>query len=188
MKDAKLLADIYFRKGFKEVIAKAGVHEGTFKVYVNYLPVADITYLVPELYKNLLKKNIILGGIRYCPPNYLRMLMYLELSRPKGVPSRWEKVLKRLVLLNKNYPLEAKNCDVDDIQRRIFESGYKKKDGGDLSIENSPEKIFLITRQTLSTLGCIFFGAFANRLYLKKYKKFKTKNQYPKYLILTYYH
>ena len=173
MKDAKLLADIYFRKGFKEVLTKAGIHEGTFKVYVNFFPVADITYLVPELYKNLLKKNIILGGVRYCPPNYLRMLMYLELSRPKGVPSRWEKVLKRLVILNKNYPLETKNCDVDDIQR-IFESGYKGEDGG-VSKENGFEKIFLISRQTLSTLGCIFFGAFANRLYLKNTKDLKRK-------------
>ena len=32
------------------------------------------------------------------PPNYLRMAMYLELSRPDGDVSRWEKVLKRLTL------------------------------------------------------------------------------------------
>jgi hypothetical protein len=180
LKDAKLLADIYFKKGFLDVQAKAGVHSGTFKVYVNFIPVADITYLVPELYKNLLKKNEIVAGIRYCPPNYLRMLMYLELSRPKGVPSRWEKVLKRLVILNKNYPLKAENCDVDNIQR-IFESGYKdgKEKSGNVhesKSENVPEKIFLITKETFSKLGCVFFGAFANRLYLKNTEKLKRKH------------
>ena len=72
---AKELADIYYKAGFEEVVAKAGVHSGTFKVFVNFMPVADITYLVPELYKNLLKKGVNIAGIRYCPPNYLRMLM-----------------------------------------------------------------------------------------------------------------
>ena len=101
LKDAKHLADIYYKKGFTEVEAKAGIHAGTFKVFVNFIPVADITLLVPELYKRLSKESIVVSGIYYTPPNYLRMLMYLELSRPKGDISRWEKVLKRLTLLNK---------------------------------------------------------------------------------------
>ncbi len=37
------------------------------------------------------------NGIRYAPPNFLRMNMYLELSRPAGDVSRWEKVFKRRV-------------------------------------------------------------------------------------------
>jgi len=39
LKDAKDLADIYYSKGFHEVEAKAGVHAGTFKVFVNFIPV-----------------------------------------------------------------------------------------------------------------------------------------------------
>jgi len=180
LKDSKQLADIYYKKGYTEVVAKAGVHTGTFKVFVNYLPIADITYIVPELYNNLLKKSVNIAGIRYCPPNYLRMLMYLELSRPLGDVSRWEKVLKRLTILNRNYPLTASNCDINAIQR-IFERGYKTTSNSagfiddDTQFQNLEEKIFLITRETLSTLGCIFFGAFANRLYLKNTKELKKK-------------
>ena len=55
LKDAKDLADLYYKRGFTEVQASAGVHSGTFKVFVNFMPVADITLLVPELYRNLLK-------------------------------------------------------------------------------------------------------------------------------------
>ena len=181
LKDAKHLADIYFKKGYSDVVAKAGVHTGTFKVYVNYLPIADITYIVPELYNNLLNKAVNIAGIRYCPPNYLRMLMYLELSRPLGDVSRWEKVLKRLTILNRNYPLSASNCDVNAIQR-IFERGYKITGDSvagfindETEFQNLEEKIFLITRETLSSLGCVFFGAFANRLYLKNTKELKRK-------------
>ena len=38
---------VHYKEGFKEVEAKAGVHPGTFKVFVNFIPVADITFLVP---------------------------------------------------------------------------------------------------------------------------------------------
>ena len=91
--DAKELANIYLSKGYTEVSAQAGIHPGTYKVFVNFLPIADITELVPELFKNLQKDALIIHGIYYSPPNFLRMLAYLELSRPMGDTSRWEKVL-----------------------------------------------------------------------------------------------
>ena len=101
LKDAKDLADIYFKKGYNEVEAKAGLHPGTFKVFVNYIPVADITHLESSLFNAVLSNALKINNIYYAPPNFLRMSMYLELSRPEGMVSRWEKVLKRLILLNK---------------------------------------------------------------------------------------
>ena len=55
LKDAKELADIYYNDGFTEVEAKSGVHHGTFKVFVNFIPIADITQLDNVLYQNLKK-------------------------------------------------------------------------------------------------------------------------------------
>ena len=43
MDDAIELADIYYNNGYEEVEAKAGVHHGTYKVFVNFIPIADIT-------------------------------------------------------------------------------------------------------------------------------------------------
>ena len=185
LKDAKKLADIYYAKGFTEVEAKSGMHPGTFKVYVNFLPIADITYLIPELYKSISKKAIQVASIYYCPPNYLRMAMYLELSRPDGDVSRWEKVLKRLTLLNKHYPMKGKNCRIEDIQR-LFQYGTKKDlmNGGRKKIdyddeeeylENIEERIFYTVRDVLMGQGCVFFGAYANRMYLKKLKYLQRK-------------
>ena len=108
LEHSKMLADIYVKYGYSSVEAKSGIHHGTYKVFVNYIPVADITQLHPDLFKTIKKEAIIKSGIYYTPPNYLRMAMYLELSRPKGDVSRWEKVQKRLVLLNKYYPLKKK--------------------------------------------------------------------------------
>ena len=172
LKDAKNLADIYFKQGFEEVEAKAGMHPGTYKVFVNYIPVADITYLDLEIYDNLVEDCIVVDGIYYVPPNYLRMSMYLELSRPKGDVSRWEKVLKRLTLLNKHYPLRGQNCHLEEVQR-LFQYGTltkmntKKKEKKNQNLSNIEEKIFIIVRDSLISQNCVFFGAFANRLYLK---------------------
>ena len=152
--DAKELADIYIKEGFQEVEAKSGVHHGTYKVYVNFIPVADITYLEKLLFKRVQTDAIRVYGILYCPPNFLRMNMYLELSRPAGDISRWEKVLKRLILLNKNYPLKGKHCD-SNIFLREFE----------LSDTISQEQLYYAVRDSFIDQGLIFFGGYASSLY-----------------------
>ena len=107
MTHAKELANLFAKKGFHEVEAKTGIHHGTYKVFVNFIGIADITQCDTEVFANLKKESMNRNGIIYCPPNFLRMSMYLELSRPNGDITRWEKVLKRLTLLNKLYPLKS---------------------------------------------------------------------------------
>ena len=153
LEDAKELADIY-AKEFDDVEAKAGVHFGTYKVFVNYIPVADITYMNKDLYESIKKESISVGGILYAAPNFLRMAMYLELSRPEGDTSRWEKVLKRLILLNKNYPLYGIDCLNMNFQRGL-EIRDKKKEAD----------IFNITRDALIGQGVVFFGSLAHGIY-----------------------
>jgi len=151
--DAKELTDIYYNKGFTDVVARSGQHHGTFKVFVNYMAVADITQLPKEIYGLLKKDAISVEGILYAPPNFLRMSMYLELSRPAGDVSRWEKVLKRLTLLNKNYPITSNaSCANVDFQRAMHDT------------ENQ-DVIFDNLKNTLINQGVVFFGGYANALY-----------------------
>jgi hypothetical protein len=102
------LVDKFTAAGFTNVEAKPAVHLGSFKVFVNYMGVADITQLDHQIFDKLWKTSIVLDSIHYVPPNFLRMSMYLELSRPRGDVSRWEKVYHRLQLLNANYPIACK--------------------------------------------------------------------------------
>jgi hypothetical protein len=152
LQDAHKLADIYYNEGYDDVEAKSGAHPGTFKVFVNFIPVADITYLDSEIFNNLKKEQIIVNKIAYAPPNFLRMSMFLELSRPDGDISRWEKVLKRKTLLDKNYPLKNKKCDTIEFQRS-FEG------------EDKNNSIYKTTKNTLIKSGAVFFGGFAESVY-----------------------
>lgn len=153
--DTKALADKFVKEGYEDVEAKSAIHKGTYKVFVNFIPVADITTIDPTLYKAIKKDSLKVNGIHYAPPNFLKMAMYLELSRPAGDVSRWEKVLKRLNLLNKNYPIETINCNKVSFQRN-FES--KTVDS---------KSIFSKMRDILIDQDVVFFGGYAFSLYRK---------------------
>jgi hypothetical protein len=102
VKDVKDITHRLKAAGFSEISARVGMHEGTTKIFVNYTAVADITETPDWLYYMLLKRSIIDQGIHYADIDFLRMNMYLELSRPRGEVERWDKVYKRLLLLNQS--------------------------------------------------------------------------------------
>jgi hypothetical protein len=156
LNDAKALADLYHKQGYEEIEARAGMHVGTYKVFVNFIPVADITQLPTKLFQNIYKDSISIAGIRYAPPNFLRMNMYNELSRPLGEVSRWEKVLKRLNLLNEHYPLDTKSsvCSSEELEQKLR----------DISSAES-KKIHEIVRVSFIEQGVVFFGAYATDLF-----------------------
>jgi len=162
---AKELADIYAENGYTEVEAKAGMHFGTYKVFVNFIPIADITHLDEVIFDELLKDSIKIAGIKYASPNFLRMNMFLELSRPAGDVSRWEKIYKRMVLLNKHYPLNPRtNCNNISFQRVMDKNSFK-------SSNVSHEDLHIIIRDTLTSMSAIFFGGYACTLYSRYMKK-----------------
>jgi hypothetical protein len=167
LNDAKELADIYYKKGYDDVEAKAGQHHGTYKVYVNYIPVADITHIDKDLFNSLIKESVKIDGILYAPANFLRMAMYLELSRPAGDISRWEKVLKRLILLNKNYPLKHDSCHDFNFQR-------------EMENKENEEVIFDTIKKTFMDQNVVFFGGYALSLY-SSYMTRKLKGKLEKF-------
>ena len=151
IEDAKELCNIYYKNGYRDIEAKTSAHHGTFKVFVNFIAVADITFIHPDIQKSISKDAIVIDNIHYAPPEFLRMSMYLELSRPKGDVDRWEKVLKRLNLLNKHYPLKYDTCD-----EKTF-----------LSKRNISDETNLLIRNAIIDDGAVFFGGYSSLLYSK---------------------
>jgi len=98
--DIHILVEDLHKAGFKEVYHRMGIHEGTKKILVNYTPIADISEISESVYKVFHRRAIKKEGLHYTDPDVLRMMMYLELSRPKGQLDRWEKVYERLQIIN----------------------------------------------------------------------------------------
>ena len=106
-KHAKELANLYGNAGYKYTEAKPGNHYGTYKVYASFVPVADITQIPKSLFLRMKKKAVYAKDLKLytVPLDYLRMAIYIELSRPAGDISRWSKIYERLQLFNKYHPV-----------------------------------------------------------------------------------
>jgi len=112
------------KAGLESVEAKPGMHLGTFKVFCEYVGVADISAMNHEMFEKLWKDSLVKDGIHYVPPDFLRMNVYLELSRPMGDVSRWKKVYSRLQLLNQEYPM---TCPKHSETQSLMNSKMKKQ-------------------------------------------------------------
>lgn len=105
--DATSLADEFYNLGYKFCEAKAGFHKGTYKVFVNLWPVADITFMPKEDFDRIETKKI--HGLNVVSPFKLIESMYKEFSEPFANPDRWPKVAVRQKLLEKwTKPLASK--------------------------------------------------------------------------------
>jgi len=129
-KHCTLLANQLHKAGIPNVEAKPGVHIGTFKVFADYNGVADITSMDKDVFNKLWKESIIKDKIHYSNPDFLRMNIYLELSRPMGFVERWKKVFKRLQLLNEEYPVVCPSSHI------AINEKLDKEEVEDLLIDN----------------------------------------------------
>jgi hypothetical protein len=115
-KDAVELADIMYKAGYKYTEVRSGIHRGTYKVYSDLWPVADVTYMPPDDFKKM--KTITKQGIKLASPAVLDGHMYKQLANPTGNTSRWVKVDKRQTLLSKwTKPLGRKFKCSEDVFR-----------------------------------------------------------------------
>lgn len=119
---AKELCNIFSKQDVHSVESKSAFVHGTYKIFVNFVAVADITQVDQKFYDYLLKSNnhIQKDNVFYTPPSYLRMSLHQELARPLGDLSRWDKIFSRLQLFNKYFPVLTKN-------KMILYNGEKDK-------------------------------------------------------------
>lgn len=154
LKHAKELADIYANRDYTEVEVRSGVHKETYKVFVNFIPIADITQLEPKIFRVLLKQSIRKDGISYAPPDYLRLQIYNELSRPDGDVSRWEKIYKRLLLLNKDHPFKE--------NPKCAQVNFMRDFTGNPELNDT---LYNLVKDTMINEGVVFIGGYASSLY-----------------------
>jgi hypothetical protein len=117
--DAVSLANIFHKKGYKFVEARAGMHKGTYKVLVDLWPVADISYMPKKEYDMV--ETTVKDGIHFVSPLKLLESMYKEFSEPFANPTRWPKVAIREKLIQKwTQPVENIKCSEDIFTQKIL--------------------------------------------------------------------
>lgn len=109
MEHAKELCDLFKTENVHSIESKNAFIQGTYKVFINFVAVADVTQVDKNFYDYLLKHNLKRDKLLYTPPEFLRMSLHQELARPLGDITRWEKVYSRLQVLNNYFPILTKN-------------------------------------------------------------------------------
>lgn len=161
IQDAKDLVDVYTQHGFDDVEARSGMHVGTFKVFVNFVGILDLTEVPQELFNELSADAIVKKQMLNAPPLYLRMALHLELSRPMGDISRWEKVASRLQLLDQHFPYET-NTPTPNYRtaslRKFTPENTEDEDKDDHVVQDIVYR-YLVGKQS------VFFGMHALAIY-----------------------
>lgn len=111
---AKELADILYEAGFEYTEVKDALHQGTYKIFVNFIAVADITQVSEKFFLEMLKISkverpklkYLKTDVNIAPTYLLKHFLLKELARPDGSLYRWKKVYKRMTLLYKVQPVK----------------------------------------------------------------------------------
>jgi hypothetical protein len=143
--DSNELADLFAKNGFVNISAINALHITTRRVRINFIPVADITYIPPEIYDTLptLTVSTKAGKIRIIHPDYQRLDMHRAFcipyeNQPQEVfMGRARKDQKRFHLLTKTYPIESNTVFKTTALRKIGETADRAKELQQSGIEKA---------------------------------------------------
>ncbi|MEM3061913.1 MAG: hypothetical protein QW303_00005 [Nitrososphaerota archaeon] len=129
--DSNELADILYKEGLPEISAINALHLNTRRVRTNFIPVADITYIPPDLYEKIptikTKSELIIVH-----PDFQRLDMHRVFNFPfqnppfEAILERFNKDQKRFKILADQYPIvsDIKNDNMREIEidRKIIQN------------------------------------------------------------------
>lgn len=121
------LAEYLKKKGYKDSTqVTTALHDGTYKVFSEGLPIADVSYIPQDAFDMLThgaKKSKF--GLKLVPPQYLRFTLHTMLALSSV--ERWEKVVDRMHKFYKvfpptpvkKFPTDVVDASVDSINNAI---------------------------------------------------------------------
>ena len=90
---------------FKHVEGKQGVHDDTFKIFVNFINYCDITFMTDTIYNSL--PIIIVDDIKCAHPHFMMVDAYRIFTDPMTSYWRLDKTISRFQKLIINYPINT---------------------------------------------------------------------------------
>lgn len=103
IKDLLNLCNIFFDKGYKDVVGKEALHTETYKIRVNGTGYCDISYVPKNVYFRMPFK--VINGLYLINTNFMTIDYLRMLNDPIISYWRLEKAVSRFYLLQKYYPL-----------------------------------------------------------------------------------
>ena len=117
------LAKYLYKKGYPYIQLAEGVHEETYKLFVNFHNFCDISYIPKNVYDNMPKYSI--DGFIFTHPHFMTIDAFRVYADPMFSFWRLEKTFSRFNVLLKHYPLFDKklvktNLNLNQIDENVF--------------------------------------------------------------------
>jgi hypothetical protein len=152
------LCDELSNAGFTHIDCKEGLHEETYKLFINFINYCDVSYISENIYNKL--PIITINNIKCIHPHF----MYIDFLRvfvdPMTSYWRLEKSFTRFNKLIKYYPLDIIPFNINKL----------------ISFKNN-DILYYIKKHIIHKSKYIVIGFFAYNYYIKKYtNKFLINN------------
>ena len=147
------LCDLLHERGFKYVQGSTGLHEGTYKIFVNFINYCDIAYISKNIYDNC-PYIITKDNIRLADPLFMLIDIYRVFTDPMTSYWRLDKSFKRSVKLYKYYSI----------------NNYKKNDIIKFNNITNDKILNVIRKLIIHNSNYIVVGTYAYNYYVKKAK------------------
>jgi hypothetical protein len=154
------LCNILHKAGYKRVVGKEARHPDTYSIIVNFQLYCDISYVPRNIYNKMPFKEI--GGLNYIHPFFMAIDYLRMITDPLASYWRIEKSLKRMVLLQKHYPLPSINKPIEISD----------------STPDLDKSINVINEYLTTSKSCIVIGFYAYNYFIEK-SETKNKNIKP---------
>jgi hypothetical protein len=166
LKDIVELADFLHSKKFKYIEGKGGVHEETYKIFVNFDNYVDISYMPKNVYDNL--PTIEDNGIRFSHPHLMLIDAFRVYADPITSYWRLDKSFNRFIKLYRYYPIKEPS-------NKNFQ--IKKSDN---------EIINKVRKNIIHNSKLIVIGKYAYNYYVQKVNEKKIDIDYYELISINY--
>lgn len=107
IEDSMKMADMLYKKGYKYVVCEEGIHNETYKIFVNFLNFSDISYMDPYVFNNCPYKLV--DGLKLTDPMFMQVDAYRVYADLLTSNFRLTKTFRRMTTLLRYYLLDEKN-------------------------------------------------------------------------------
>lgn len=151
LQDLIELCDILHNKNLKYIQGTEGLHEGTYKIFVNFENYCDISYIPKNIYDNC-PYVVTKDNLKLADPAFMLIDVYRVFTDPMTSYWRLEKSFKRYLRVYKYYPIEE----------------YKKNDIIKFTSETNENILNKLRKLIIHNSNYIVVGAYAYNYYVKK--------------------
>jgi Poly(A) polymerase catalytic subunit len=164
------LARLFKEKGYKYIELKDAIHPGTYKLFINFLPAMDLTNVPAKFYKYMHNNSTkdVSTEMLICPVEILKWSLHIEMASPESSSHRWEKLFKRLIIINRNIKLNKKTVSTEISTK--YESAYDSLKVVENFDKNNIKEIINIINELNDV---ILIGDYAFQYYTKLIKNIK---------------